>query len=201
MSFPQKQMSIHEVWNQFACHYQNGPRREINLRTLKTLERRDRKTMRRGVERKMILERSYLLGDASPGDQKEERERGERENMTQERKSRVTPFSSSSSFSFTQTTNKTERGEKVIGSPPISNWGPSSSLSFYRGGSVHFRRTWGRAMRKNKHEASENKTKPNKKKKPSEGKQRRRKRERETQPLSSSPPLLRLIYLYVCCHC
>jgi hypothetical protein len=128
-----KQMSIHEVFNQFACHYQNGPRREINLRTLKTLERRDRKNNAKGGERKMILERSYLLGDASPGDQKGERG-GERENMTQERKSRVTPFSSSSSssFSFTQTTNKTER-EKVIGSPPISNRGPSSSLSFYRG--------------------------------------------------------------------
>jgi hypothetical protein len=76
VSFPQKQMSIHEIFNQFACHYQNGPRREINLRTLKTLERRDRKNNAKGGERKMILERSYLLGDASPGDQKKEREGG-----------------------------------------------------------------------------------------------------------------------------
>ena len=65
-----------------------------------------------------------LRVDASPGELFGEG--GERENMTQDRKSRVTPFSSSSSSSssssfFTYSLAKHGGKEEVIGSPPISN--------------------------------------------------------------------------------
>lgn len=92
VSFPQKQMSIHEVFNQFACHYQNGPRREINLRTLKTLERWDRKTMRGGREKKDLGKKLFIRRRQSRGPKGREREGGAWEYDTRAKESCYTFF-------------------------------------------------------------------------------------------------------------